>query len=146
MVQDSLLEAQEGFGRFTGQTREEFYVWVRKILRNNLMDLARKYRDTGMRAVGRECRLTFDRAADDTPTGPSAGDPVVAAENKARLFAAIARLPAKSRDVLALRRQDNLTWATIGDQVGVTEDGARKIWFRAVERLRAELGPRRDAH
>jgi hypothetical protein len=32
LVQESLLDAQKGFGRFEGTTREDFYAWVGQVV------------------------------------------------------------------------------------------------------------------
>jgi RNA polymerase sigma-70 factor (ECF subfamily) len=136
-----LLDAQKGFGRFEGTTREDFYAWVGQILRHNLADLARRYRNAGRRAVARERSLAAGPPA-DTPAvsadSPSAA--VTRAEDEARLRAAMARLPDEARLVLAWRQHDRLGWAEVGARLGKSAEAARKVWFRAVERLRTEMG------
>lgn len=141
LVQESLLDAQRGFGRFAGATRDDFYAWVGQILRNNLADLARRYRGAGCRAVTRERPLAAAPSA-DTPlvAADSPSDVLTRAEDEDRLRAAIARLPDEARLVLAWRQHDRLGWAEIGARLGKSPEAARKVWFRAVERLRAEMG------
>lgn len=141
LVQESLLDAQKAFDQFAGSTRADFIAWVGQILRHNLADLARRYRDAECRAVTREQSL-----ADDPPPGAPTGGTaspsaiVTRAEDEGRLRAAIARLPDESRLVLAWRQQDRLGWAEIGTRLGKSAEAARKVWFRAVERLREEMG------
>ena len=141
LVQESLLDAQRGFGKFAGATREDFHAWVGQILRNNLTDLARRYRSAGRRAIARERPLAAGPSTDTPPV--SADSPSAAAtraEDEARLRAAMARLPDEARLVLAWRQHDRLEWAEIGVRLGKSAEAARKVWFRAVERLRAEMG------
>jgi RNA polymerase sigma-70 factor (ECF subfamily) len=146
LVQESLLDAQKGFDRFRGGTRDEFFAWVGQILRRNLADLARRFREADCRAVGREQPLTATACPDTPPNGlddsPSAA--VTRAEDETRLRSAIARLPDEARLVLAWRQHDRLDWAAIGGRLGKSADAARKAWFRAVERLRAEMGHHHD--
>lgn len=141
LVQESLLDAQRGFERFQGSTREEFLAWVAQILRNNLTDLARRYRTADRRAIGREQPLLGEPYAETLTNGQDAPSAqAVRAEDEQRLRAAIARLPDEARLVLAWRQHDRLDWAAIGVRLGKSAEAARKVWFRAIERLRAELG------
>ena len=54
LVQQTLLEAHRGFGRFQGATEAEWLAWLRRILDHNAADFVRRYRGTGKRQVGRE--------------------------------------------------------------------------------------------
>lgn len=38
LVQETAIEMQRGFDRFTGTTAEECFAWLREILRNNTVD------------------------------------------------------------------------------------------------------------
>ncbi|MDB5308164.1 MAG: sigW 16 [Gemmataceae bacterium] len=145
LVQDSLLEVRAGFDRFRGTTPGEFFAWVVVILRRNLADLARRYRTAESRAVGREEPLERmpPGILPDHTTGPA--DRVELAEDVGRLRAAIARLPDDARAVLGWRHEDGLGWEEIGARLGKTPEAGRKIWFRAVERLRRELGTDDDS-
>src|SRR5436190_19888330 len=49
LVQQSFLEAQRDFKSFRGMSREEALAWLRHILQNNLLDLARRYNATDKR-------------------------------------------------------------------------------------------------
>jgi RNA polymerase sigma-70 factor (ECF subfamily) len=144
VVQDSLLEARTGFDRFRGTTPEEFFAWVLMILRRNLADLARRYRTAGCRAVGREEPLARSLPGTIPARTVPPPDRAAAAEDADRLRAAIARLPADVRAVLTWRHEDRLGWEEIGARLGKTADAVRKVWFRAVERLRHELGTADD--
>jgi RNA polymerase sigma-70 factor (ECF subfamily) len=138
LVQDSLLEAHQGFDGFRGATRDEFLAWAAAILRRNLIDLTRRYRTGAGRAVGREARpAEFGGLADG-----AAGPPDLAArvEEWDRLEVALDRLPADARAVIRWRHEDRLGWDEIGRRVGKSAEAARKVWFRAVESLRGELG------
>ena len=140
IVQETFLEAQRDFGRFTGKTVEELRAWLRQILLHNLANFARAYRDTAKR------RLDLERAPADTPgREPATGDsslperPVLAAEQALALEAALARLPGDYREVIRLRHQEALDFPEIARRMARSENAARKLWFRAVECLREEL-------
>lgn len=140
LVQESLLDAQQGFQHFQGATSEEFYLWISSILRNNLLDLARRYRSTGRRAIDREQSMPSQEHGNlSLSSGPSPSTMVTKAEDSARLHSAIAQLPNDARRVLTLRQSERLSWQEIGDRLGKSAEAVRKIWFRAIERLRVEL-------
>src|SRR5690242_4317549 len=49
VVQQSVIEAQRDFARFEGATREDLLAWLRRILRHNLADARRYYREAARR-------------------------------------------------------------------------------------------------
>src|SRR5262245_55513749 len=51
LVQQTLLEAHRGFGRFQGATEAEWLAWLRRILDHNAADFVRRYR-VGKRQAG----------------------------------------------------------------------------------------------
>src|SRR5262249_58319869 len=46
LVQETFLEAQRDFDRFSGTTEEELLAWLRRLLLNNIANFTRPYRDT----------------------------------------------------------------------------------------------------
>jgi RNA polymerase sigma-70 factor (ECF subfamily) len=143
LVQQTFLEAHQGFGRFEGGSPEEFRGWLRRILRNNVANFTRHYRDAACRRVTAERPLAAgDSAADDdlaastlTPSGNA-----IAREQAEAVQRALARLPEDYRLVLALRHQEQLTFEEIGEVLERTPNAARLLWLRAVERLQEEVG------
>ena len=51
----------------------------------------------------------------------------------------MARLPPDYRDVLYLRYWEGLSFVQIAGRIGRSADAVRKLWYRAIERLQAEL-------
>jgi RNA polymerase sigma factor (sigma-70 family) len=64
---------------------------------------------------------------------------VVHREEAARLEKALARLPADYRQAILLRHRDNSSFPEIARQLGISENAARKLWVRAVAKLKNEL-------
>lgn len=144
LVQESFLEAHRDIAHFQGESLDELLAWLRRILLHNLADFARQYRETAARRISREQTL-------DDSTGPvlaqhlAVPDPspskqAVANEQHAALAQALQRLPDDYRQALLLRQQEQYSFAQIGEAMGRSAEAARKVWFRAVERLREELG------
>jgi RNA polymerase sigma-70 factor, ECF subfamily len=143
LVQESFLDAQRGFDRFHGRTANELLAWLRKVLLHNVADFTRRYRVAAARRVDQEQVLD---SPDDSlgkhavADQPSPSELASAGERAELLFAAIQRLPDDQRRAVLLRYQANLSFAEIGATLNRSADAARKLWFRAVENLRDELG------
>lgn len=143
VVQESVLEAWRDFPRFQGGTQQELLAWLRRILHHNLADVRRRYREAIARQLRSEQRLDAGNAdslrqkliADDT----SPLDRAAAGEQTEALERALSRLPEEYRQVLLLRHQEDRPFAAIGAALGKSEDAAKKLWRRAVRRLREEM-------
>jgi RNA polymerase sigma-70 factor (ECF subfamily) len=145
LVQQSFLEAQQDFPGFRGGTAEELRAWLRQLLRNNLANFTRTYRDAAKRGVDRERPLDGPGSAEGCGAGLTAATPspsaeAVANEDAAALARALQRLPEDYRQAITLRHQEQLSFEEIGRRLGRTANAARLLWLRAVERLQEEMG------
>lgn len=143
LVQQSLLEAQQAFSRFGGTNETELLRWLRRIVKNNLLDLARRYRDTAAREIGQEIpleRLEAKECARQLADGRhSPVEGLLALEKTLALESGLARLPEEFRRVIELRHSQGQTFAEIGVLLGKSAEAARKLWFHALTKLRQEL-------
>ena len=144
LVQQSLAEACRDFYQFTGHSDDDLRAWLRRILLNNLADATRGFRHTGKREVAREIPL----GTEDSKNGifsqlladsPSPSRCAIVAEEQAKLFRVLERLPERYSQIIRLRNLEYRSLAEIGSCMGLSADAARKLWKRAVERLAAEL-------
>lgn len=136
VVQKTYLEACQDFGQFRGQSKSDLMGWLRGILRHNLANVRRDYRDTQKRQVSQERQPAdgFEGGlSQDCPTPVTA---LVAAEQREILARALEQLPEHYREVIRLRHQENCTFLEIGERIGGTTEGARKRWARAIEQLK----------
>jgi RNA polymerase sigma-70 factor (ECF subfamily) len=142
LVQETFLEAQRDFGQFHGATEAELTAWLRRLLLNNVGNFARRYRDADKRAVGREVALPGEgsSAGDGGVAGaePTPSRAAMAQEQAQSLQRALARLPEEYRRVLEWRFQEEKSFEEIGRMLDRSADAARKLWSRAMERLRQE--------
>jgi RNA polymerase sigma-70 factor (ECF subfamily) len=143
LVQETFLEAQHDFPRFEGRTQQDLLGWLRGILRHNVADFRRRYRDRAARQISQEWPLNAsvlaglrDQLVADTPL-PEEG--AASASSAAAMRRAVARLPEDHRRVIALRHQEGRSFDDIAHEMGRTTGAVRKLWFRAVERLREEM-------
>lgn len=142
VVQETAVEMHRDFDRFTGTTAEEVFAWLRGILRHNLLDAVRHYRDSLKRNVKLEVRLGTEPVQEDSafiqlnraPDGSA-----IRREEAATVSMVMARLPTDYRRVLELRYWHGMSFVEIGPQLGRSPDSTRKLWYRAMERLQLEL-------
>lgn len=143
LVQETLLEGQEAFARFLGNSEAELLNWLRRILRNNLIDQARKYREAAERDIRREKQLdgeksvSFHKTLEAGEKTPLEG--LVELEKQATLEMCLKRLPEEYRRVIEMRHIEGMAFAQIGATLNKSADAARKVWFRALARLRTEM-------
>jgi RNA polymerase sigma-70 factor, ECF subfamily len=143
LVQETFLEAQRDFARFQGTSEQELLAWLRQILVNNVANFTRRYRGTGKRAVGREVGL---RAGDSAGApGLALPDPLLTPSSQAvereqaqALQNALQRLRDEYRQAIVLRYLEGRSFEEIGRLLNRSPDAARKLWSRAMERLRQE--------
>jgi RNA polymerase sigma-70 factor, ECF subfamily len=143
IVQETFLEAQRDFSAFTGDSEQELLAWLRHHLQYRLGKFGRSFRQTAKRAVGREAPLdgggSLFLPANPPADQPSPSDLVVGEENDCLLERALERLPEEYRRVIQLRYRENLSFEQIGNALGRTPNSARKLWARAIERLKRDL-------
>jgi RNA polymerase sigma-70 factor (ECF subfamily) len=144
LVQETFLEAQRDFGHFHGASEGELRAWLRRLLLNNVANFTRRYRDTDKRQVGLEQPLEpsswSGTAGGNLPgSGSSPSGQAVGHEQAEALRRAMARLPEEYREVLRLRYEEGRSFEEIAQAMGRTANAGRKLWARAVGRLRQEL-------
>ena len=145
LVQETLLEAHRDFARREFRDPDEIRAWLKSILKHNLADQVRRYIESHKRSVDREQSLPAEICPDLLKSGivdrnPTPGAQIVAREEAAAVDAAVDRLPVDERAVILYRNRDHLGWDEVGLRLGRSGEAARKLWSRAIIRLRHELG------
>lgn len=148
LVQDTFVEAQQGFARFAGRSQHEFLAWLRRILLNNLTDLERRFKQSGKRQIDRE--LPIEEVDEGRlhlrvlpPHAPSPSQRAMAQERDEQLERAIAELPADYRAVILLHHHHRLSFEEVACQMDRSVEAVRKLWYRAISQLQQRLG---DSH
>lgn len=144
LVQETLLEAHRDFAQFQGGSEKELLAWLRRMLHNNALNLARIYRGTKKRAAAAEVPIDSGHSSHPTgcvPIAPDSTPSVHAVKNEQAevLQKALQRLPDDYRQVILLRYQEELPFEEIGQRMGRSSNAAEKLWLRAIERLRQEM-------
>ena len=131
LVQVTLLRALKHVATFEARGEGAFLAYLRTILLNAVRDEIRR---SGKRPHHAEL--------DDTLPAPIAGelDRLVGREHLARYDEALDRLAPGSREAVILRLEYGMSFHEIAEAMGKpTEDAARMVVNRAMERLAGEL-------
>jgi RNA polymerase sigma-70 factor (ECF subfamily) len=144
LVQQTFLEAQRDFAQFHGESEQELLAWLRRLLRHNVADFTRRYHGTAKRGAGREVPLEPETPSGSYEAGLAANTPSPSARAAANeqaevLHRALERLPDDYRQVIVLRHQEQRSFEEIAQLMQRSQQAARKLWSRAVERLQQEL-------
>ena len=114
-----------------------FAAWLFRIAANAIADHFKRAAREDQPAT-RELRNSAD------PAGEPAGKPEQeAAENSARLFRLVDRLPAEQKRVIFQRFVEQRSIKEIAQQLGRSEGAVKQLQFRAIEKLRAQMEGRR---
>lgn len=136
VVQDAFLKAFTHLPSF----REElfFELWFTRILVNACLDR--------LKARGRRARWLVSAETREhlLPDGPPSREPspeaaLLAKEQRARLEAAVDRLPLRQRTAMILSHFEGRTTREVGAVMGLSESTVRVHLFRAVRKLRDGL-------
>lgn len=148
LVQETFLEAQRDFACFRGNSSAELLGWLRQILVNNVANFTRRYL-AGKRDLGREVSLADADSERSEPgladSGLTPSTQAVEREQAESMWLALAQLPDDYRQVLILRFQEGRSFDEIGVLMNRTPQAARKLWSRAMDRLRQQWEIRHDS-
>jgi RNA polymerase sigma-70 factor (ECF subfamily) len=146
LVQETFLEAHRDFPRFRGNTEGELLAWMRQILTRNLANAIRRYFGTRARDLNLERELSrdFDESWRMLDGGLVAkqSSPSHQASRRERavlLANALQRLPDDYRETIVLRHLEGLSFPDVARRMDRTEDSVKKLWARALARLRKAL-------
>lgn len=140
IVQETMYRAQRAFGGFHGRSEAEWRHWLRAILVRRLANHRRRYGATSKRRLAREVPIREGAGPGPSSSEPSPSGEFARREREAALLAAIERIPPHYRDVVIWHHRERHPFDEIGRRLGISAEAARKLWSRALHRLRQELG------
>jgi len=147
VIQEVHLDAARRIGEYVDGPAMPFYLWVRLLTSQKLIDLYRHHAGAGKRDVRREVSLApfveatsvalAEQLAGTLSTPSRAAD---RAEVRARVRDALERLEPIDREVLALRHFEQLGNDETAQALGIGVSAASKRYVRALKRLGEALG------
>lgn len=148
ILQDAFLESVRRIQDYLDQPSVPFFVWLRQITRQVLIDTHRRYVDAQMRDVNREVALEHNASEDTSSSGliarlaDSLTTPSQCAVRKemiADLRQALEQLDETDREVLVLRHLEELSNNEVAQILGIDKYAASKRYLRALARLRGVM-------
>ncbi|RUL88409.1 sigma-70 family RNA polymerase sigma factor [Tautonia sociabilis] len=146
LVQETFLEAHRDFEQFRGTTEKEFAAWLRRILAANLANVIRHYFGTQRRDMNLERELidSFSELSRVSDRGLMAQQETPSQHASRReqaviLAEALRDLSEDYREVIVLRHLEGMSFPEISKRMGRTEDSVKKLWARALARLRRQM-------
>ena len=148
VIQEVHLAAWKHLADYLKEPAVPFFLWLRGIAGNKLLELHRFHLGTPMRDARREVSgyrapspeaTTAALAAQLLGRLTSPSEAAIRAEAKLCLQEALNRMDPLEREVLALRHFERLTTAEAAAVLGIKEAAAGKRYLRALERLRGIL-------
>lgn len=125
-----------------------FFVWMRLIVLQTIIDVHRRHLGAKMRDAFREVPIEGDRSRDTSQaiarqllgglTSPS--EALMRAETARKLEAAIEGMEPIDREILALRHFEELTNSEVAQVLGIQVKAASIRYIRALKRLKELLG------
>jgi RNA polymerase sigma-70 factor, ECF subfamily len=147
IVQDAIAGALSDFETFHGSSAAQLQAWLCTILDRKISFARRTHIDAKCRGVHQEKRLEIATPDAWQLRDPSAGvespsDILMERERKKALDSALAKLSEYERTVIEMHFQDTqASWADIGGRIDKTGEAARKLFVRALEKLKGILQP-----
>lgn len=143
VLQEAFLDAARQVQGYLRQPRVAFYVWLRRVAWERLLNLQRRHLGAQCRAVGRELALPADSSAllarSLLAPGPSPSEALLQEELRQRLQRALARLDPEDREVILMRHYENMTNGEVAQALGLGDSGATMRYGRALFRLKEIL-------
>lgn len=148
ILQDAFVETSRRIQDYLDRPAVPFFVWLRQITSQILIDTHRRYLGAKMRDVRQEVTLYREGRTDtssallvahlaDSLTTPSQF--AVREENVAELAAALEELEEIDREVLVLRHLEELSNNEVAQILGIDKYAASKRYLRALGRLKRAM-------
>ncbi len=133
VLQNTWIKALRAIETFDGDSRESLMAWLGRIAANEINDLAEFH--------GRQRRDARKEVPEDAAPGElvaqvrTATARVALGEQARALEAALEQLSEPQREVIVLRRLEELSFAEVGERMGRSADASRMLYARAMTAL-----------
>lgn len=136
ILQATLLKSFQHIDQFEKSDTGSLMAWLARIAENEIRDQAdffsRKRRDGDLGSA-------LDRAAEVASAGRSPLSDIIFSEEAARLEVALESIEDHYREIIVLRKIEELSFKEIASRLGKTEDACRMLFARAMTALTIEM-------
>ncbi len=145
VLQEGYLDAAKRLRHFSEGNSASFFIWLRMVVTQTLIDVHRRHLGAQMRDAGREVRIRGAPFSQATSFSLAAGllgrftSPTLAArraEMAEQLRTALEDMDPIDREVLALRHFEELTNSEVAEELGIQQKAASIRYIRALRRLK----------
>ena len=148
VLQETLADAARRLPNYTAATDYPFFLWLRDLAAQKLVDLHRRHLSAQKRSVNRE--VSLERGAYPAATSAclaahllgrltSPSQAAVRQETKMRVQDALNSMEELDRELLALRHFEQLSNAEAAAVLGLNDSTASSRYLRALRKLKAIL-------
>jgi RNA polymerase sigma-70 factor (ECF subfamily) len=135
VLQSTLVKALAGFADFQGGGGASLAAWLARIAENEIRDLA-DYHGRERRDAARRVSLDESPGVEQLAANVRSQTSCIAlGEELVRLEGALEALPQEHREVIMLRRLEELSFGEIGERMGRSADACRMLFARAMTAL-----------
>lgn len=140
VLQEAYLEAGKRLQAFRDD-QKPFFVWMRLITQQTMIDLHRKHLGAKMRSAGREVHAPASATMSGFFVGhfTSPSQAVMREEQRLKIEQALESMDEIDREVLLLRHFEELSNKEAADVLGIQENAASNRYVRALGRLKGFL-------
>jgi RNA polymerase sigma-70 factor (ECF subfamily) len=148
VLQEAYLEAAKRLPEYLADRPLPFFLWLRHLTGEKLIDTHRRHLGAKMRDAAQEVSLhrgpmpaasSASLAAQLLGRLTSPSQAAVKAETRLRVQEVLNRMDPLDREVLALRHFEQLSNAEVAETLGINESTASSRYLRALKRLKDEL-------
>jgi RNA polymerase sigma-70 factor (ECF subfamily) len=148
VIQEAYLEASARLADYLRQPAMPFFLWLRFLTGQKMLELHRHHLGAQMRDAGREVSLYRGSLPEASSAALAAhllgydtrpSEAAIRAERKIRLQEALNSMDPLDREVLALRHFEHLNNAETAQVLGLQESAASKRYIRALQKLKEIL-------
>lgn len=147
VLQEAYIEVVQRLPEYVANPSMDFFLWVRFLAGQKLLQLHRKHLDAARRDVRREVPLasrvpeasSIAIASAILDSGATPSGVAIEVERREALQGALESMKAVDRETLVLRHFEQLSNAEIAQLTGISESAASQRYFRALARLREIL-------
>ncbi len=149
VLQDAYLDYARRFAEWAARPTLPFFLWLRLLTGQKLVDLHRRHLGAQMRDAGQEVSLyrgalpqasSASLAAQLLGRLTSASQAAVRAETQVRVQEALNGMEPIDREILTLRHFEMLTNEEAAEVLGLRKSAASNRYIRALKRLKDALG------
>jgi RNA polymerase sigma-70 factor (ECF subfamily) len=153
VLQEAFLDIQRRFAEYAADPQVPFFLWMRLIVGQRLIDVHRQHLGAQMRDARLEVSLnarSLPRATSESLAAHLLGKLTTASralerrENQRRVHEALNALEPIDREILAMRHFEMLSNAECAQALGITKTTASNRYIRALKRVKSKLSPLGD--